>query len=160
MRHRYLPVFALIASLAAASSASGQGTTGSINATATVVASLTVSGTDLAFGNIAPTSFKTVAPASGGTFTVSGAASQPVSVSFALPTTLGVASVAIGNWTGLSNTTNTTAGAAAMTPSATAQTLTIGAGGSLFLWIGAKVTTTAAPVGSRSAPITLTVVYN
>ena len=65
------------------------------------------------FGNIAPTSFKTMAPASGGTFTVTGAASQPVSVSFTLPATLGNAAVAIGTWTGLSNTANTTAGASA-----------------------------------------------
>ncbi|HJP57473.1 MAG TPA: hypothetical protein VJ847_10635 [Gemmatimonadales bacterium] len=152
----------LVVALAAVGvgSASAQGTSGSINATAQVVAALTVNGTDLVFGNIAPTSFKTVAPASGGTFTVTGAASQPVSVSFALPANLGNAAVAIGSWTGLSNTSNTTAGAAALTPSASAQTLSLSGTGSLYLWVGATVTTTAASVGSYSAPVTLTVVYN
>lgn len=152
----------LVVALAAVGvgSASAQGTSGSINATAQVVAALTVNGTDLVFGNIAPTSFKTVAPASGGTFTVTGAASQPVSVSFALPANLGNAAVSIGSWTGLSNTSNTTAGAAALTPSASAQTLSLSGTGSLYLWVGATVTTTAASVGSYSAPVTLTVVYN
>ena len=152
----------LVVALAAVGvgSASAQGTSGSINATAQVVAALTVNGTDLVFGNIAPTSFKTVAPASGGTFTVTGAASQPVSVSFALPANLGNAAVAIGSWTGLSNTSNTTAGAAARTPSASAQTLSRRGTGSLYRWVGATVTTTAASVGSYSAPVTLTVVYN
>lgn len=150
----------LVAAVGVSAAAEAQGVTGSINATAIVVASLTVTGTNLAFGNIAPTSFKTVAPATGGTFTLTGAAGQPVGVTFGLPTTLGVASVAIGGWTGLSNTSNSVAGASALTPSASAQTLTIGAGGGLYLWIGATVTTTAAPVGARSAPITLTVVYN
>ena len=152
----------LVVALAAVGvgSASAQGTSGSINATAQVVAALTVNGTDLVFGNIAPTSFKTVAPASGGTFTVTGAASQPVSVSFALPANLGNAAVAIGSWTGLSNTSNTTAGVAALTPSASAQTLSLSGTGSLYLWVGATVTTTAASVGSYSAPVTLTVVYN
>ncbi len=152
----------LVVALAAvgAGSAEAQGTSGSINATAQVVAALTVNGTDLVFGNIAPTSFKTVAPASGGTFTVTGAASQPVSVSFALPTTLGNAAVAIGTWTGLSNTSNSTAGASALTPSAGAQTLSLSGTGSLYLWVGATVTTTAASVGTYSAPVTLTVVYN
>ncbi len=158
MRRSLMLAFALVA--ATAGSAQAQGTTGTINATATVVAALTVTGTNLAFGNIAPTSFKTVAPASGGTFTVAGAASQPVSVSFGLPTTLGVASVAIGSWTGLSNTTNATAGAAALTPSAVAQTLTLSGTGNLYVWIGATVTTTAAPVATYSAPVTMTVVYN
>jgi hypothetical protein len=152
----------LVVALAAvvAGSASAQGTSGSINATASVVAALSVTGADLVFGNVAPTSFKTIAPAAGGTFTVTGAASQPVSVSFTLPVNLGNAAVAIGSWTGLSNTTSTTAGASAITPSAGAQTLSMSGTGNLYLWVGATVTTTAAPVGSYTAPVTLTVVYN
>ena len=152
----------LVVALAAvvAGSVKAQGTSGSINATASVVAALSVTGADLVFGNIAPTSFKTVAPASGGTFTVTGAASQPVSVSFTLPATLGNAAVAVGSWTGLSNTSNTTAGASGITPQASAQTLSLSGTGNLYLWVGATVTTTAAPVGSYTAPVTLTVVYN
>ena len=154
--------FSLVLTLAAlaAGSVHAQGTSGSINATASVVAALSVTGTNLAFGNVAPTSFKTIAPASGGTFTVTGAASQPVSVSFALPANLGNAAVVIGSWTGLSNTANITAGAAAITPQASAQTLSLSGTGNLYLWIGATVTTTAAAVGSYTAPVTLTVVYN
>lgn len=158
MRRSLSLVVALAA--VAAGSANAQGTSGSINATASVVAALSVTGTDLVFGNIAPTSFKTVAPASGGTFTVTGAVSQPVSVSFTLPATLGNAAVAIGTWTGLSNTANTTAGASGITPQASAQTLSLSGTGNLYLWVGATVTTTAAPVGSYTAPVTLTVVYN
>jgi hypothetical protein len=158
MRRSLSLVVALAA--VAAGSLNAQGTSGSINATASVVAALSVTGADLVFGNIAPTSFKTVAPASGGTFTVTGAASQPVSVSFTLPATLGNAAVAIGSWTGLSNTSNTTAGASGITPQASAQTLSLSGTGNLYLWVGATVTTTAAPVGSYTAPVTLTVVYN
>ena len=158
MRRSLSLVVALAA--VAAGSVNAQGTSGSINATASVVAALSVTGADLVFGNIAPTSFKTVAPASGGTFTVTGAASQPVSVSFTLPATLGNAAVAIGSWTGLSNTSNTTAGASGITPQASAQTLSLSGTGDLYLWVGATVTTTAAPVGSYTAPVTLTVVYN
>ena len=158
MRRSLSLVVALAA--VAAGSVNAQGTSGSINATASVVAALSVTGADLVFGNIAPTSFKTVAPASGGTFTVTGAASQPVSVSFTLPATLGNAAVAIGSWTGLSNTANTTAGASGITPQASAQTLSLSGTGDLYLWVGATVTTTAAPVGSYTAPVTLTVVYN
>ena len=158
MRRSLSLVVALAA--VAAGSVNAQGTSGSINATASVVAALSVTGADLVFGNIAPTSFKTVAPASGGTFTVTGAASQPVSVSFTLPATLGNAAVAIGSWTGLSNTSNTTAGASGITPQASAQTLSLSGTGNLYLWVGATVTTTAAPVGSYTAPVTLTVVYN
>ena len=55
---------ALAVAAVAAGSAQAQGTTGSINATASVVAALSVNGTDLAFGNVAPTSFKTIAPGS------------------------------------------------------------------------------------------------
>ena len=92
MRRSLSLVVALAA--VAAGSVNAQGTSGSINATASVVAALSVTGADLVFSNIAPTSFKTVAPASGGTFTVTGAASQPVSVSFTLPATL----IAFRSW--------------------------------------------------------------
>ncbi|MBA3659379.1 MAG: hypothetical protein H0W67_07270 [Gemmatimonadales bacterium] len=134
-------------------------TSGAINVTATVLSALSVTGTNLAFGNVAPTQTKTVSAATGGTFTVSGAASAPVAVLFTLPTTMG-ANVAVGTWTGLSNTLNNSGTAAALTVSATPQSLAIGAGGNLYVWVGATLTTTAATPGSYSAPVTLTVVYN
>jgi hypothetical protein len=141
-----------------ASSASAQ-TSGSINATATVLSALSVTGTDLAFGNIAPTQSKVVAPAAGGTFTVAGAASAPVSVAFTLPTTLGT-NVNIGTWTGLSNTANNAGTASALTVSGVAQNLTLGGTGDLYVWIGATLTTAAATPGAYSAPVQLTVTYN
>ncbi len=147
-----------VAGMSGVSTARAQ-TSGSINATATVLSALSVTGTNLAFGNVAPTQTKTIGAPAGGTFTVAGAASAPVAVSFTLPTTLGT-NVAVGTWTGLSNTLNNSGTAAALTVSATPQSLAIGAGGNLYVWVGATLTTTAATPGSYSAPVTLTVVYN
>jgi hypothetical protein len=136
-------------------------TTGGMSARATVISALTVAGTaDLAFGNVAPTSSKVVLAKNGGRFSVTGAASQPVSVSFALPTNLGHPAVAVGTWTGLWGTTPGAGAATAFVPAGPPATFTLSAGGRLFFWIGATVTTTAAPVGSYTSPLTLTVVYN
>ena len=132
-----------------------------MSARATVVSALTVAGTaDLAFGNVAQTSSKVVPAKNGGRFSVTGAASQPVSVSFALPVDLGNPAVAVGTWTGLRGTTPGAGAATAFVPAGPPATFTLSAGGRLFFWIGATVTTTAAPVGSYSSPLTLTVVYN
>ena len=143
----------------AASSASVEAQSGSINATATVLSALSVTGTDLAFGNVAPTQVKTVAAASGGTFQVTGSNSAPVSLAFTLPATLG-ANVSIGTWTGLSNTINDSGTASALTVSGTPQNRTLSGSGNLYLWIGAMLTTAAATPGSYTAPVTLTVTYN
>jgi hypothetical protein len=134
-------------------------TSGSINATATVLSALSVTGTDLAFGNVAPTQTKAVAAASGGTFTVTGSNSAPVSVSFTLPATLGT-NVSIGSWTGLSSTVNNSGSASALTVSGAAQSRTLSDSGSLYIWVGATLTTAAATPGVYSAPVTLTVSYN
>jgi hypothetical protein len=134
-------------------------TSGSINATATVLSALSVTGTDLAFGNVAPTQTKAVAAASGGTFNVTGSNLAPVSVSFTLPASLG-ANVNIGTWTGLSNIVNNSGTASSLTVSGAPQSLTLSATGSLYLWIGATLSTAAATPGSYSAPVTLTVSYN
>jgi hypothetical protein len=150
----------LVAAFALGRSIEGEAqTSGSINATATVLSALSVTGTDLAFGNVAPTQTKVVAPASGGTFTVTGSNSAPVGVSFTLPATLGT-NVNIGTWTGLSNTVNNSGTASALTVSGASQSRTLSASGSLYIWVGATLTTAAATPGSYSAPVTLTVVYN
>jgi hypothetical protein len=137
----------------------GAQTSGSINATATVLSALSVTGTDLAFGNVAPTQTKAVAAASGGTFTVTGSNSAPVSLSFTLPASLGP-NVSIGTWTGLSNTVNDPGTASALTVSGAAQSRTLSSSGSLYVWVGATLTTASATPGSYSAPVTLTVSYN
>jgi len=61
----------------------------SINATASVQSPIVVTaGADLAFGNVFPGVVKTIAPASGGTFSVTGQASTPVTLQFTLPANL------------------------------------------------------------------------
>jgi hypothetical protein len=150
----------LVAALSGGRTLEGEAqTSGSINATATVLSALSVTGTDLAFGNVAPTQTKAVDPASGGTFTVTGSNSAPVSLSFTLPATLG-SNVGIGTWIGLSNPVNNPGTASALTISGAAQSLILSASGSLYIWIGATLTTASATPGSYSAPVTLTVSYN
>jgi spore coat protein U-like protein len=142
------------------SGARGQ-TSGGLSARATVVASLTVSGTaDLAFGTVATTSSKVVLARNGGRFSINGAANQPVGVSLALPPDLGHSAVVVGSWTGLQGTSPGAGAASAFTPSGTSQTFTLSGAGRLFLWVGATLVTTAAPIGNYSSPIVLTVVYN
>lgn len=136
-------------------------TTWNISTTATVVSALSVTGTaDLAFGTVATTSSKVVLARNGGRFSIDGAGSQPVSVSFALPADLGNAAVVVGSWTGLQGTAPGAGAAAAFVPSSAPQTFALSGTGRLFLWVGGTLTTTAAPTGSYSSPIVLTVVYN
>jgi hypothetical protein len=136
-------------------------TSGSFSTQAKVIAALSVTGTaDLAFGIVATTSSKVVLARDGGRFSVVGAASQPVSLSFALPATLGHPAVAVGSWTGLHGTAAGSGAATAFVPSAAPQTFTLSGTGRLFVWIGGTVVTTAAPVGSYVSPLVLTVVYN
>jgi hypothetical protein len=155
-----LPALLLLPLLLAPAAGLAQ-TTGSLTARASVIAALTVAGTaDLAFGNVAPTSSKVVAARNGGRFSVNGVASQSVSVSFALPSNLGNPAVAIGSWTGLSGTVPGVGAAVSFVPAGPPMTFTLSSGGRLFFWVGATLTTTAAPVGSYTSPLTLTVVYN
>jgi hypothetical protein len=142
--------------------ASGRAQTSwNISTTATVVSALTVTGTaDLAFGTVATTSSKVVLARNGGRFSVDGASSQPVTVSFALPADLGDAAVAVGSWTGLWGTSPGAGAATAFVPSSAPQTFTLSGTGRLFLWVGGTLVTTAAPTGSYSSPIVVTVVYN
>ena len=136
-------------------------TTGGMSARTTVVSGLTVAGTaDLAFGNVAPSSSKIVPAKTGGRFSVTGDVSQPVTVSFALPASLGHPTVLVGSWTGLWGTTPGVGAAAAFVPAGPPTTFTLSTGGRLFFWIGATVTTIAAPAGNYTSPLTLTVVYN
>ena len=158
MRHSLKAALTLMTVLVAGV-ATAEAQAGSINATATVLSALSVTGTDLAFGNVAPTQVKAVAAASGGTFHVTGSNTASVSLAFTLPATLGV-NVNVGTWTGLSNTVNNSGTAAALTVSGVAQNRTLSGSGDLYLWIGATLTTAAATPGSYTAPVTLTVTYN
>jgi hypothetical protein len=137
--------------------------TASINATASVQSPIVVSaGANLAFGNVFPGVNATVAPASGGTFTVTGQATTPVTMQWTLPTTLvsGANTLPIGSWAGLFNSTNVTAGAAAFVPAPSVAGATLSGTGQLFIWVGAQVTPSVAQVaGSYTGTVTLTVIY-
>jgi len=133
---------------------------GSAMMTGTVLTAITISGSDLVFGNVLPTDSKRVAAPAGGRFVLTMAAGTPVTIQYALPASLGPG-VALGAWELLSSPLNDPAGAQAVpvasnTGAFTASTAT----GTLFMWVGATLTTSGAGIGSYSQPITLTVTYN
>ena len=80
-----------------------------IQATANVLSAITVTGTNLAFGNVTPGVTKTVAitDAGAGQFVVTKAAATSVALTFTLPTNLtnGGNNLPIGTWTGGWNNT-------------------------------------------------------
>ncbi|HYL22604.1 MAG TPA: DUF4402 domain-containing protein [Gemmatimonadales bacterium] len=161
-----LSVAALVLVLAGVATAQAQGVNGSITATAQVQAPITVTGTqNLSFGNVFPGVAKAVAytdATNAGTFSVGGQASTPVTYSFTLPANLTSAgnNLPIGSWLGYANTTNSTSGGSAITPSATPATATLSGSGGLFFFLGATVTPPAnLPAGAYSGTVTLTVSY-
>lgn len=139
---------------------------GDIFATATVLSSISVNGTNLDFGNVAQSQVKTVAPngVGAGAFTVLGAASTPVVLSFgSLPADVNSADLPLSAWQYMHADVNSTAslGAAGITVGNTF-TGTLNASGNYYVWVGATVTAsaTAAPGNYTSTtPITLQVVY-
>lgn len=139
-------------------------TSATIEATANVLSAVTVTDVnDLVFGNVTPGVAKTVAitHAGAGLFTVTKADGTGVTLSFTLPTDLnsGLNTLPIGSWTGGWNTSNTPTGANAFTPDA-AGTNTGAAGATLWVYVGATVTPTAAQAaGAYSGDVTMSVVY-
>ena len=139
---------------------------GSINAKATVLASITVNGTDLDFGNIAQSQVKTVQPngTGAGNFTVLGQANTPVVFSFSsLPANVNSANLPLSSWQEMHNSANTTAALSA-NPIVVGNTFngTLNASGNYYLWVGATLSAAAATApGSYTSttPITLQVVY-
>ena len=159
-----LVVLALV--LAGSVSGQAQGVNGSIQATAQVQTPITVTGTqNLQFGNVFPGVAKAVAysdATNGGKFSVAGQASTPVTYSFTLPANLtsGGNNLPIGSWLGYVNTTSSTSGGSAITPSATPATATLSGSGALFFFVGATVTPSGTQVaGSYTGTVTLTVSY-
>ena len=136
-------------------------TGGAAFAQATVLPAIATIGSALDFGTTTPTAVKTIAATAGGTFRITGTPGVLVDVSFAFPTTLGHPLVAVGGWTGAQNSSPSAATSTPFSPSASPQSFPLNASnGRLYFWIGGTLTTSAAPPGSYSAPITLTVVYN
>ena len=136
-----------------------------INATATVLAALTVTGaSDLQFGNVTPGVNKTVAiaDAGAGRFDITKAATSGVALSFTLPANLtsGANTLPIGSWTGGWNTSTTPAGATSFTPSASATNTTVTAGTAISVYVGATVAPAAAQTaGAYTGVVTMSAVY-
>lgn len=139
---------------------------GSISATATVLSSIAVNGTDLAFGNVAQSQVKTVTPdgAGAGAFHVAGAASTPIVLNFSsLPADVGDAGLPLSAWQYMAADVNSTA---SLSPAAASVGATFNgttnATGDYYVWVGATVSAGAgvAPGSYTSTtPITLDVVY-
>jgi hypothetical protein len=140
-------------------------TSATINATATVLSAITVTGAnDLQFGNVTPGVAKTVATtdAGAGRFNVVKAANQGLTLTFTLPTNLvdGGNNLPIGSWTGGWNTSATPVGATAFTPSPAGTNTAVTAGTTIFVYVGATVTPAAAQVaGNYTNTVTMSAVY-
>lgn len=156
---RLRPLIVCLSLLLAARPAEAQGS-GSALMTGSVLTAITISGSDLVFGNVLRTESKQVAASAGGRFVLSMAPGTPVTIEYALPASLGPG-VVLGAWELLSNPLNDPASAQAIPVASTSGSFTAStATGTLYLWVGATVTTSNAGVGSYSQPITLTVTYN
>lgn len=158
----------LSAALAASLSfgaASLQAQSATIQATATVLSAITVTGTDLAFGSVTPGVNKTIAitDAGAGVFTVTKAAATSVALTFTLPAILtgpAAATMPIGSWTGgWNNTANNAAGATTFTPSAVPTTVPSG-GANLWVWVGGTVSPAGAQTaGGYTGSVSMQVIY-
>jgi spore coat protein U-like protein len=155
---------ALGATLAAAPSAA-QTQTATIQATATVMQPINVTGAvNLAFGSVFPGISRTIAvnAAGAGRFDATGQASAPVFVSFTLPANLtsGANNLPIGTWTGHRNTVNNPTTGTNFTPSAATTAATFSGTGQLFVFVGATVTpATNQAAGVYNGTIQITVTY-
>jgi hypothetical protein len=162
---RVLPVLSAITAVTLSlGAATANAQSSNIQATATVLTAITVTGTDLAFGNVTPGVNKTIAITDAGTgkFTVTKAAASSVSLSFTLPTNLvsGGNNLPIGTWTGgFNNTADVPASATTFTPSATPTVVPSG-GASLWVYVGATVSPGAAQAaGSYAGTVTMSIAY-
>ena len=163
LRFRMSLLAGAVALCSVAGSASGQ--SASITASASVFQPITINGArNLDFANVFPGVSKSVAisAATSGRFDITAQASQPVSLTFTLPTNLtsGANNLVVNSWTGCWNGTNTTTGCTGFTPSSTATNATVGGASTLFVFVGGTVVPTAAQVaGTYTGTVTLTVAY-
>jgi hypothetical protein len=163
-RRNHGPVVGLLIVTLGAGAAQAQNNA-SASVTATVQQPITVTkNNDLSFGSVFPGLDKSIAVTVGGAakFTVSGQATTPVNLTFTLPATIasGGNNLTINSWTGHYNTVDAPTGGTSFTPSPSATTATLAAGGSLYVYVGATASPTASqPAGSYSGTMTMTVVY-
>jgi len=156
---------AVLAASLSFGAASLQAQNATIQATATVLSAITVTGTDLAFGSVTPGVNKTIAitDAGAGVFTVTKAAATSVALTFTLPAILtgpAAATMPIGSWTGgWNNTANNAAGATTFTPSAVPTTVPSG-GANLWVWVGGTVSPAGAQTaGGYTGSVSMQVIY-
>jgi hypothetical protein len=156
---------AVLAASLSFGAASLQAQSATIQATATVLSAITVTGTDLQFGSVTPGVNKTIAITDGGAglFTVTKAAATSVALTFTLPAILtgpAAATMPIGSWTGgWNNTANNAAGATTFTPSAVPATVPSG-GANLWVWVGGTVSPAGAQTaGAYTGSVSMQVVY-
>jgi hypothetical protein len=139
---------------------------GSINAKANVLAAITVTGTDLDFGNVAQSQTKVIAPdaATAGKFTIVGLNGAPVVMNFSsLPANVNNAGLPLSAWQKMQNSANTT-GSLSATPITVGSAFngTLSGTGNNYVWVGATLSAGAAVAPgtyTSSTPITLQVVY-
>jgi len=166
MRNSKLSLAVLVLAVIGVSAAQAQTNNASITATATVQTPINVIGAQaLAFGNVFPGVNKSVAATdltNAGRFDVAGQASAPVTLSFTLPATLsfGANTMPIDSYSGMrADNSAQTVGVVAFTPGAS-NSATLSAAGSMFVWVGARVTpATNQAQGVYTANVTMTVVY-
>jgi hypothetical protein len=120
----------------------------------------------LNFGNVFPGVNKTVLASdltNAGRFDVTGQTSTPVTLSFTLPATLsfGANTMPIDTYTGIHALNSAQTGGIAFNPvTGASPSLSGGAPGLLYVWIGARVTpATNQAQGIYTANVTMTVVY-
>jgi len=121
---------------------------------------------DLDFGVVLQGTPKTIAytDPSAGRFDATGTASASVNISFTLPANLtsGGNNLPIGTWTGCHNSAANSSGAGctAIANLAATTASAFGAGGNLWVFVGATVTPAAAQaVGLYTAPVQMTLTY-
>jgi hypothetical protein len=152
-----------LASIAAAMATPGRAqSNGWFQISANVLQAITITGSDLAFGTILPTSTTIIAPAAAtaGRFTIAMQPNAQVTIGWSLPSALGP-NLAVGGYQSRVGIFNSVALSVPFTPPSNSGTVTTStATGNLFIWIGATLAATAAAPGFYTAPITLTVVYN
>ena len=142
-----------------------QAQSATINANATVVTALTVTGVaPLAFGNVYQGVAKTVvsSDAASGRLSISGFNNAQVALTFTLPANLTSAgnNLPIDSWDVARNTTSATTGATAMTVVSGTPVNANLSTGSLFLFVGGRVQPGALlPAGTYTGTITLAAAY-
>lgn len=160
---RALRILTVAAALCAAATVQAQ--SASIQATATVVTPLVVTGSaPLAFGNVFQGVTKTVlhSDATSGRLSITGFGTSQVAMTFTLPATLasGANTLAINTYDIRVNGTNTPTGASALTVVSGTPVNANLVANNLFVFVGARVQPTAAQAaGTYTGTIVLAAAY-